>query len=134
MQLFLTCVVFFLLLHCIQYFMIPFAFCIWSLFEVFRLYFGFVGNAEEKVPQLSAFVLSTLFPQIFLLFYLGYGMRAEAPQFSFEGPLSNLLLLFCIAELAVSYKALQQLISRQTASFFRLVQDEDDRLLETKVE
>ena len=121
-------------LSLLQFFLLPFAFCIWSLFEIFRLYFGYVGNADEKVPQLSAFVLSTIFPQIPLLLYLGYGQRAETVRFSYEVPLSTLLLLLCIFEVSVSYKALSKLISRQTASFFRLVQDDEDRLLETKEE
>ena len=116
----------------LQFFLLPFAFFIWTLFEIFRLYFGFIGNAEEKVPQLSAFVLSTLFPQVFLLIYLGYGQSTQTVRFSYEVPLSTVLLIFCVAELSVSYTALTKLISRQTASFFRLVQDEEDMLLETK--
>ena len=94
---------------------------------MFRLYFGFTGNADEKVPQLSAFVLSTIFPQIPLLLYLGFGQRVNTVRFSYEVPLSAVLLLLNFFEIAFSYKALGKLISRQTASFFRLVQDNDDR-------
>ena len=106
---------------------------------MFRLYFGFTGNGGEKVPQLSAFVLSTIFPQIPLLIYLGYGQRPETLRFSYEVPLVTILLLLNFFEISVSYKALAKLISRQTASFFRLVQDQDDRnddrrLLEAKEE
>jgi hypothetical protein len=36
------------------------------------------------------------------------------------------LILILIAELFFSYGALRKLIDRQTASFFRLVQQEDD--------
>ena len=36
------------------------------------------------------------------------------------------LILILIAELMFSYGALRKLIDRQTASFFRLVQQEDD--------
>jgi hypothetical protein len=73
-----------------------------------------------------------LFPQVFLLIYLGYGQSTQTVRFSYEVPLSTVLLIFCVAELSVSYTALTKLISRQTASFFRLVQDEEDMLLETK--
>jgi hypothetical protein len=105
------------------------------MFETFRLYFGFTGNAGEKVPQLSAFVLSTLFPQVPLLLYLGYGQRPGTVVFSYEVPLTTVLLLLNLSEISISYKALAKLISRQTASFFRLVQTQDDddkRLLEEK--
>jgi hypothetical protein len=83
----------------------------------------------------SAFVLSTLFPQVPLLLYLGYGQRPGTVVFSYEVPLTTVLLLLNLSEISISYKALAKLISRQTASFFRLVQTQDDddkRLLEEK--
>ena len=56
-----------------EYFTLPFAYGIFTLFEGARLYFGYTGNAEENVPQLSAFVIGTCFPQLPLLVYLGFG-------------------------------------------------------------
>ena len=37
---------------------------LWCCGEVMRLYFGYYGNLQEKVPHLSAFVLLTFFPAI----------------------------------------------------------------------
>ena len=56
-----------------EYFTLPFAYGIFTLFEGARLYFGYMGNAEENVPQLSAFVIGTCFPQLPQLCYLGFG-------------------------------------------------------------
>ena len=37
---------------------------LWCCGEVMRLYFGYYGNLQEKVPHLAAFVLLTVFPAI----------------------------------------------------------------------
>ena len=41
----------------------------WALFELLRLYCGFAGNLQEKVPVLVAFVLLTVFPVLPLVGY-----------------------------------------------------------------
>ena len=54
----------------------------WALFELLRLYCGFAGNLQEKVPVLVAFVLLTVFPVLPLVGYFhlaATGSNAPTP-------------------------------------------------------
>ena len=42
---------------------------LWCCGEIMRLYFGYYGNLQEKVPHLAAFVLLTFFPAIPSMIY-----------------------------------------------------------------
>ncbi|KAK3236539.1 hypothetical protein CYMTET_53325, partial [Cymbomonas tetramitiformis] len=44
---------------------------LWFVFEPMRVYFGFSGNLQEKVPFLVLFMLITLFPMLPIAGYLG---------------------------------------------------------------
>ena len=48
----------------IEQFLFPFSWLLWSLAEVGRLYFGFSGNLQEKVPQIVAFEIACVVPQV----------------------------------------------------------------------
>ena len=50
--------------------LMPLTFVIWSLAEIFRLNFGYTGNLKERIPQLCAFFLVTIFPQLPCQFYM----------------------------------------------------------------
>jgi len=43
---------------------------VFSAVEIIRLYLGFVGNLQEKVPELAGFLLLTVLPQFPLILFL----------------------------------------------------------------
>ena len=100
----------------------PFACIIWVVTEISRIWFGFDGNLKEKVPQVSAFVLFTFFPQIPCVLYLSFGQDILFP---IEPPLGFIGLVFLVLELWMARNALYTLIDRQTAGFLRLQQETD---------
>lgn len=94
---------------------------LWAVAEIARLWFGFSGNVNEKVPEMSAFLLVTIFPQMPALFYLTLFQEHRMPWDRICGPL-QIAMLF--VELVVGGRSLQNLIRRQTAQFYRLCQEE----------
>ena len=44
-------------------------FLLWSFTEVARVVLGYVGNVNERVPMISAFLLLTIFPQLAAVFF-----------------------------------------------------------------
>ena len=90
---------------------------VWVCFEVVRLYYGISGNMNEKVPELSAYLLITIFPQIPFALYFAYIQPVLFPVDPILGTFMLLLLLFQIwAGLITTRK----LIRNQTAQFMRL--------------
>jgi transmembrane protein 17 len=90
---------------------------VWVCFEVVRLYYGMSGNMNEKVPELSAYLLITIFPQIPFALYFAYIQPVLFPVDPILGTFMLLLLLFQIwAGLITTRK----LIRNQTAQFMRL--------------
>ena len=108
------------------YFTMPFCLGIWMLAELPRIYMGYVGNSEGKVPQMSAFFLLSVFPQFVVVIMLCFGQFPGVSSYGWEYTLGIIQLSMIVIELAFGYSALGKLIQRQTASFFRLVQDEED--------
>ena len=47
----------------------PLLLSVWFMVEPLRLFFGYVGNLQEKVPQLTGFWLFTLIPQLPITFF-----------------------------------------------------------------
>jgi len=90
----------------------------WALAEMCRLYCGFVGNLNERVPETSAFLLITVFPQLPALIYLTFLQEHTYPMDTICG---TLMLLVTSLELFIGAAAFQNLIRRQTAQFYRLV-------------
>jgi transmembrane protein 17 len=94
---------------------------LWALGELCRLYCGYQGNLSEKVPETSAFLLVTIFPQMPCLVYLTFFQEHIWPLDRLFG-LAQMALLFL--ELGIGFTALRALIRRQTAQFYRLCQEE----------
>ena len=93
----------------------------WLIAEAARLYCGYYGNLNEKVPETSTFLLLSCFPQFPALAYLTFLQEHVYPlDFLFGFSLLILLLL----EGFVGTLAFQTLIRRQTAHFYRLCQEE----------
>ena len=90
---------------------------VWVFFEAVRLYYGMSGNMNENVPELSAYLLITIFPQIPFALYFAYIQPVLFPVDPILGTFMLLLLLFQIwAGLITTRK----LIRNQTAQFMRL--------------
>mmetsp|Transcript_29200 Transcript_29200/g.58670 ORF Transcript_29200/g.58670 Transcript_29200/m.58670 type:complete len:160 (+) Transcript_29200:98-577(+) len=95
---------------------------LWFFSEFFRLYCGYKGNLTEKVPETSAFLLVSIFPQFPCLFYITFLQEHTYPIERITG---ILMLILATVELIIGMAALKSLIRRQTAQFYReVVQDE----------
>ena len=107
-----------------QSFLMPFSTFIWCGTEIARCWFGYHGNLKEKVPQLSAFVLFSCFPQAPCLLYLSFGQTIRYPV---EFPLGVVGLIFLVVEIWLAKRALYHFIDRQTAGFLRLQQTDGEK-------
>ncbi|GMH73082.1 hypothetical protein TrLO_g12048 [Triparma laevis f. longispina] len=96
---------------------------IWVLGELARFYFAYIGNLKERVPQMSAFLLMTIFPQLPCVLYLGFYQEFIYP---FDESTGAVMLVILVVELFFGYLTLHTLIQRQTAQFYRLCQEEED--------
>jgi len=105
-----------------QVVLMPLTFVIWSFAELFRLNFGYTGNLRERVPQLCAFFLVTIFPQLPCQFFL---VNYQGVQLPWDTATSAIHLFFCISELVFSYLAIRRFSAKQGANFFRLLQEDE---------
>jgi ABC-type sugar transport system permease subunit len=94
----------------------------WFFAECFRLYCGYKGNLTERVPETSAFLLVTIFPQLPCLLFLAL---MQEHLFPIERILGILMLILVLVELVVGMAAFKNLIRRQTAQFYREVGQEE---------
>ena len=90
---------------------------VWAVFESVRLYYGISGNMTENVPELSAYLLITVFPQIPFALYFAYIQPVLFPADPVLGTLMLLLLLF---QIYWGFVTTRRLIRNQTAQFMRL--------------
>ena len=102
--------------------LVPF-FIFWAVGEASRFYFGYFGNLRELVPQISAFLMLTVFPALFAMVFLTFG---QEHRFPFDTVAGSLMIIALVVEIIVGCRAVQTLIARQTAQFYRLVNTTDD--------
>ncbi len=95
---------------------------VWVVFETVRLYYGISGNMTENVPELSAYLLITVFPQIPFALYFAYIQPVLFPADPVLGTLMLLLLLF---QIYWGFITTRRLIRNQTAQFMRLCDTDD---------
>ncbi|CAM9565620.1 unnamed protein product [Chrysoparadoxa australica] len=95
------------------------AFLVWCMAEGFRIYCGYAGNIKEMVPQMSAFLIMTIFPQfcmlLFLTFFQEFVFRADKV-------LGGMMMIMLLLELILGYKALESITRKRTAQFFTVAQ------------
>ncbi|XP_021268565.1 transmembrane protein 17-like [Numida meleagris] len=95
------------------------AFLILTLAEAARLYLGYIGNLQEKVPELAGFLLLSILIQLpLLLFLLTDHLTLPLPL---ELAVHSLLLAFLVCEVVAAFLALRAM-SRQLAAQFYLRQ------------
>ncbi|CAN0227375.1 unnamed protein product, partial [Hapterophycus canaliculatus] len=93
----------------------------WAIAEVYRLYFGWKGNIKEMVPHMCAFLLTTIFPQMFCLAFLALFQEHRFPVDPIIGAIS---IGFLTLEVLVGYNGIKAIINKRTAQFFRVAQEE----------
>lgn len=70
---------------------------LWAAAEPGRLFFGYTGNLREKVPQLAAFFLLSIFPQLLIIMYLLF-IQHRVP---FDYAVNIVMLMFLIPEIII---------------------------------
>ena len=96
---------------------LPALLCAWAALEALRLWLGYAGNLRERVPELCAFWLLTLVPQLPIVLFLTFfqaALASGAPLDLAAGLIPAALLL---AELVVGAAALRALIARRAAEY-----------------
>lgn len=99
----------------------PLLLSVWFMVEPLRLFFGYVGNLQEKVPQLTGFWLFTLIPQLPITFFfivaLPLRVNGTSIQLPFERAGSIILMCFVFTEAVVGYYALRRMVQSQVLKF-----------------
>lgn len=67
---------------------------VWAFIEPIRLYYGYSGNLNEKVPELATYLLISLFPTGPFLIYLAFLQPVIFPVDTF---LSIIMLCFLVS-------------------------------------
>ncbi|XP_077971511.1 transmembrane protein 17-like [Styela clava] len=91
---------------------------LYTLIEIARLYLGYIGNLQEKVPELAGFLLLSA-PQIVLILILL--AHPDVILLPMEGVMHTILLLMIVIELLSGLSTLSAM-TRQQATKFRLQQ------------
>uniref|UniRef100_A0A8B9DPE1 Transmembrane protein 17B n=1 Tax=Anser cygnoides TaxID=8845 RepID=A0A8B9DPE1_ANSCY len=92
------------------------AFLILTLTEGARLYLGYIGNLQEKVPELAGFLLLSFLIQLpLLLFLLTDDHIIRLPL---EMAVHSLFLAFLISEVVAAFLALRVMTTQLAAQFY----------------
>ncbi|NXC39377.1 TMM17 protein, partial [Penelope pileata] len=99
-----------------------------SLIEVIRLYLGYTGNLQEKVPELAGFWLLSLLLQLPLILFLLFNEDLNIQPL--ERSVNIIFALFLIFQVTAAFVTLNRMVNK-LATQFRL--NEFDRLEEHPV-
>ncbi|NXD81060.1 TMM17 protein, partial [Halcyon senegalensis] len=88
-----------------------------SLVEVIRLYLGYMGNLQEKVPELAGFWLLTLLLQLPIIIFLLFneGLKNQPA----ERAVHTIFALFLIFQVITAFVTLKRMVNK-LATHFRL--------------
>uniref|UniRef100_H3C6Z2 Transmembrane protein 17 n=1 Tax=Tetraodon nigroviridis TaxID=99883 RepID=H3C6Z2_TETNG len=89
-----------------------------TLIEIIRLFLGYAGNLQEKVPELAGFWLLTILQLVIILFQLFYEAFVIQPL---ERGVHIVLAIFILTQTVFGFVALRKMV-RHTQSQFRLRQ------------
>lgn len=104
---------------------LPVAVTAWCICEPPRLILGYVGNLRERVPELSAFWLLTLVPQLPVVIYLTCFQWAAGSWLPIDLALGILPIMMNLLQAWHGYTAIKKLIAKQTADFSRLCREDE---------
>ncbi|XP_027309243.1 transmembrane protein 17 [Anas platyrhynchos] len=99
-----------------------------SLIEIIRLYLGYIGNLQEKVPELAGFWLLTLLLQLPIILFLLFNEGLKI--LPLERLVNIIFALFLIFQVIAASTTLKRMVNK-LATHFRL--NEFDRLEEHPV-
>jgi transmembrane protein 17 len=100
----------------------PILAAVWILVEILRLRLGYSGNLGGKVPELAAFWLLTILPQLPLTVFMSF-IQIEALM-PLEIAVGIPMTLFLAGELRLGLITVRDFIRNQTADFYRVCQEE----------
>ena len=92
--------------------------CICSPYAHFIPWHLFYYCQRIQVPNMATYLLMTLFPQSFLVIYLGFLQRVEFP---IDPILGSFMVISLILQLILGAYSLRSFINTQTSQFMRLV-------------
>lgn len=103
----------------------PSLFSVWALAEIARLRVGYSGNVKQRIPELSAFLMLTIFPTfpfmgVLTFLRIGWSLPIDRIPGWFQ-------IGFYILEIIEATIAVRRLIRAQTAQFFRQVQRKNEQ-------
>ncbi|MGB1601486.1 MAG: transmembrane 17 domain-containing protein [Promethearchaeia archaeon] len=77
----------------------PLLLSVWFMIEPLRLFFGYVGNLQEKVPQLTGFWLFTLIPQLPITFFfiVALPLRVNGQSIQLPFQRAGSIILMCLS-------------------------------------
>ncbi|NXF88336.1 TMM17 protein, partial [Eubucco bourcierii] len=90
-----------------------------SLIEVIRLYLGYMGNLQEKVPELAGFWLLSLLLQLPLILFLLF--NEELKNQPAECAIHAIFALFLTFQVVTTFATLKRMVNKLTTRF-RLVE------------
>jgi transmembrane protein 17 len=82
------------------------------------------GNLKERVPELSTYILVTIFPQMPFIIYLAY---VQPVLFPADPILGSFMLVFLCVQVVFGLQTVRMLIRSQTARFLRVCEEDRDR-------
>ncbi|KAM9371562.1 transmembrane protein 17B-like [Phaethornis superciliosus] len=97
-------------------FLLVTAFLILSVAEGSRLYLGYVGNLQEKVPELAGFLLISFLIQLPLLLFLL--TDSHTIRLPLEMAMHSLLLAFLLTEILAALFVLKTMTKELAAQFY----------------
>ncbi|XP_043385703.1 transmembrane protein 17B-like [Chelonia mydas] len=110
------------LLPCYYQFLLVAVFLILALADGLRLYLGYIGNLQEKVPELAGFLLLSFLIQLPLLLFLL--TDEHIIRLPLETAVHIIYLVFLASEITAAFFGLK-VMTRQLATQFYLKQFED---------
>ena len=93
----------------------PVMLAIWTVFEPCRLYIGYAGNLQEKVPLLWGFVALSLVVSLPLAAYFWFGQEQVQP---FDQALNTVASALLVAECFAGVNGARKVLREQNLAFF----------------
>lgn len=97
--------------------------CIWIIIEILRIRIGYLGNLQERVPELAAFWLLTLLPQLPLTIFISF-ISFNSLCLGLDIAVGIPMCIILLGQIRYGLPAVRSLIRKQTADFYRICQEE----------
>jgi len=116
---FITCVVHlnvkYTKLNQVYKFVLVVVYIVMGFIEIARLYLGYAGNLQEKVPELAGFWLVTFILQLPLTCFLLF--NTYACVLAMEGAVNSIMLAFLLFQVVQGYRTVKRMTDAQVQKF-----------------